>query len=219
MAGRRGNSCALPGCTRPSKLRLPDSTAQPIRSPALTPRRSRARSGPGVADAGGAAVADQVEADAGQLLEQTRLLQIVGHHARARRQAGLDPGLGASGRSCCALRASSPAASITEGLEVLVQLVMAAISTAPSLQLEGLCRRASPRRLPVGVRHSRVRAPRPCARDDCSIDALGDAQRHAILRPARAGQARLDRPRSSSSTSVYCAGAAPFERHSPCARA
>src|ERR687895_141112 len=42
----------------------------------------------------------------------------------------LTHGLEASPRST-ALRASSPAASITDGLEVLVQLVMAAITTCP----------------------------------------------------------------------------------------
>src|SRR3982750_1273849 len=42
----------------------------------------------------------------------------------------LTHGLEARPRST-ALRASSPAASITDGLEVLVQLVMAAITTCP----------------------------------------------------------------------------------------
>ena len=48
---------------------------------------------PGVADAGGAAVADQVEAERVQVPLQPGRLEVVGHHLGARRQRGLDPGL------------------------------------------------------------------------------------------------------------------------------
>src|SRR5256885_16079160 len=49
---------------------------------------------PAVADTGGAAVADGVEAKLLEVAEQSRAVQIVGHHPGARRQAGLHPGLG-----------------------------------------------------------------------------------------------------------------------------
>ena len=46
----------------------------------------------GVADAGGAAVADQVKAQLVQIRRQAGLLQILGHDHRAGSQRGLDPG-------------------------------------------------------------------------------------------------------------------------------
>ena len=49
---------------------------------------------PGVTDAGGAAVAHQIEAQSIQFALQAGRLQVVGHHLAARRQGGLDPGLG-----------------------------------------------------------------------------------------------------------------------------
>ncbi len=51
------------------------------------------RQRPGIADAGGAAIAHQVEAERVQRLGQARALQIVGDHLRARRQRGLHPRL------------------------------------------------------------------------------------------------------------------------------
>ena len=47
-------------------------------------------SGPGVADAGGAAVAGEVEAELLQVGQQARLGQVLGDHARAGRERGLD---------------------------------------------------------------------------------------------------------------------------------
>src|SRR5208282_5790852 len=44
-----------------------------------------------VADAGGAAVADDVEAQLVEIGQQASLLVVVGDHARARRERGLDP--------------------------------------------------------------------------------------------------------------------------------
>ena len=52
-------------------------------------RRKRA----GIADAGGAAEADEVVAELVQILLQARLVQIFRHHLRAGRQRGLDPRL------------------------------------------------------------------------------------------------------------------------------
>ena len=51
----------------------------------------RVRQRPGIADAGGAAVTGQGEAQLVQRLVQAGLLQIVGNHLRTRRQRGLDP--------------------------------------------------------------------------------------------------------------------------------
>ena len=48
---------------------------------------------PGVADAGGAAVADQVEAELVEVRRQAGLLVVVGDHLRAGRERGLDPRL------------------------------------------------------------------------------------------------------------------------------
>ena len=47
----------------------------------------------GIADAGGAAEADQVEAQRVEILLQSRLLVVVGNHLRARRERGLHPRL------------------------------------------------------------------------------------------------------------------------------
>ena len=53
----------------------------------------RLRQRPGIADAGRAAIADEVEAERVEMLLQPGLLQIFGHHLRARRERGLHPGL------------------------------------------------------------------------------------------------------------------------------
>ena len=58
--------------------------------PAADGFRHLARQRAAVADAGGAAVADHVEAQFGERFEQVRLLEIFRDHARAGRQAGLD---------------------------------------------------------------------------------------------------------------------------------
>ena len=49
---------------------------------------------PAVADTSGAAIADKVKADSVEIVLQTRLHQIVGHHLAPRREGGLDPWLG-----------------------------------------------------------------------------------------------------------------------------
>ena len=46
----------------------------------------------GVADAGGAAVADQIEAERLEIVHEAGLAQVVGHHLGARGQRGLDVG-------------------------------------------------------------------------------------------------------------------------------
>ena len=57
----------------------------------------------GIADAGGAAVAHDVEADGGQIVHQPGAAQVAGGGGRARPQRGLDPGRGGqSARAPCA---------------------------------------------------------------------------------------------------------------------
>ena len=84
----------------------------------------------GVADAGGAAVADELEAERVEVLGQAGAVEILGDDLAAGGERGLHPGRGVS-PFCRALRATSPAPSITYGLVVLVQEVIAAITTSP----------------------------------------------------------------------------------------
>ena len=58
----------------------------------------------GVADAGRAAVADRVEADLLQIVDELGFFEVVGDDARARCQAGLDPGFGFQAFRRCVAR-------------------------------------------------------------------------------------------------------------------
>ena len=88
--------------------------------------------------------------------------------------------------------ASSPAASMTWGFEVLVQLVMAAMTTWPSADLDRRRRRrawpwpSAQRRRRVARRRAR---PMPSASTKPAFVADSD---DPVLGPRRAGQARLD---------------------------
>ncbi len=96
--------------TRASKLRLPESTAAATRSffdDGLLDRRGQRA---GVADAGGAAVADQVEAELVQVGLQAGLVQIIGHDARAGRERGLDQRIGLQPRSTAFFASNPPRA-------------------------------------------------------------------------------------------------------------
>ena len=66
----------------------------------------------GVADAGRAAVADELEAERVEVGGQAGLVEILGDHLAAGGERGLHPGLRRQPRSR-AFRASSPAPSIT----------------------------------------------------------------------------------------------------------
>ena len=88
------------------------------------------RQRPGVADAGGAAVADEVEAQLLEVGRQARLVVVVGDDLGPGRQRRLDPRLAGEARST-AFFASRPAPIITDGFEVFVQEVIAAMTTAP----------------------------------------------------------------------------------------
>src|SRR5579875_1404053 len=107
---------------RPSKLRLPDRTDTTARSESLTTLETAAGSGPPLPI---------------RLNPSSSRYSV--SPARSRYSlTTLDPGasdvlthgLTLSPR-CTAFRASSPAPTITDGLDVLVQLVIAAITTCP----------------------------------------------------------------------------------------
>jgi hypothetical protein len=84
----------------------------------------------GVADAGGAAVADQVVAQLLQVRPEAGLLVVVGDDLRAGAIDVFTHGLTARPLSTAFL-ASSAAPSITDGFDVLVHEVIEAITTAP----------------------------------------------------------------------------------------
>ena len=67
-----------------------------------------------VPDAGRAAVADQVEAQRRQRLDQVRALEVLGHDLRSRRERGLDPAACARARPRPPSWPASPAPIITE---------------------------------------------------------------------------------------------------------
>ena len=115
----------------------------------------------GVADAGGAAVADEVEAERVEIVLQAGLVEIVGDDLRARRERCLHPRLGRQALLARALRASRPAAISTLGFEVLVHEVIAAMTTSPSVDLVVL---ALDRRRLAGTSAPSRRLPRPCRR-------------------------------------------------------
>jgi hypothetical protein len=84
----------------------------------------------GVADAGGAAVADDVEAQLFEVGEQAGFGVVVGDDAGAGGERGLDPGR--DGEAFFdGLLGEQAGGDHDEGLEVLVQLVMAAMTTEP----------------------------------------------------------------------------------------
>ena len=109
-AARPGSSARTSGLMRPSKLRLPDSTDDDDQVVVADRRRDLVGQRTAVADAGRAAVADQVEAELVEVLGQPGPVEVLGHHLRARRERRLDPRLDASGPFCTALRARMPGA-------------------------------------------------------------------------------------------------------------
>ena len=83
----------MSGLMRPSKLRLPDSTDDDGEIALVDGVADLGDQGSGVADAGGAAVADEVEPELVEVRREAGLLEVVGHDLRAGRQGGLDPRL------------------------------------------------------------------------------------------------------------------------------
>ena len=130
--------------------------------------------------------------------------------------------------------ADRPAATITDGFDVFVQLVIAAITTAPSRSVNSCpsTQRTLGRRC-VAVTAPTTSPPSPCQRPHFgrrwrgagSLKHQSSAsrkrrlhlrKRDAILRAARSGHARLDVPRSSSSVSEYSASGESFVWKRPC---
>ena len=89
------------------------------------------RQRPGVADAGGAAVSDDVELDFLEIRQQARLSPDNRGRLSSRERAKSSPRVEPVSPFSTAFFATSPAATITDGFEVLVQLVIAAITTLP----------------------------------------------------------------------------------------
>ena len=83
----------MSGLTRPSKLRFPERTDVADQIVLGDRRRDLGRERARIADAGGAAEADDVEAELVERLLQVGLLEIVLHHLTARGERGLHPGL------------------------------------------------------------------------------------------------------------------------------
>ena len=187
---------------RPSKLRLPDSTGTTTRSCSETACGERVGQRAGVADAGRAAVADEVEAQRVECLREAGALQVLGDHPRAGREAGLDPRL-----------------RLQAALDGLAR-------QQPGGDHHGGVRGVGARRdrgdhhgavidLHVGFEHGRrggrvgrnQRAAGQAHRVRITREGIAEAgrgggQRDAVLRPARAREARLALSRSSSSSSV-----------------
>ena len=102
---------------------------------------------------------------------------------------------------------------MTAGFEVFVQLVMAAISTAPSRISDILAVDIGGRRAtPIAIQRRRFR-------DASRYVAIGDAERNSVLRALGTRKAGLDGAHVEFQRVVYSASAWPSSRHSPCSRA
>ncbi len=138
---------------------------------------------PGIADAGGAAIADEIEAELIEILVEAGILQIVGDHLGARRQRGLHPGLHgeallhriARHQPCpqhdAGIGGVGTAGDRGDHHGAVLELVVRAAhrdQALVALAAEGLGQR-----LAEALRHLR--------------------QRHPVLRPLRPGEAGLDR--------------------------
>ena len=138
---------------------------------------------PGIADAGGAAVADEVEAELVEVALEVGLLEVVGDDPGARGERGLDPAASRRRPRSTAFFASRPAATMTCGLEVFVQLVMAAMTTSPSVRR--WCGAA------CGRRGGRARRPVQChAEGVAGHRRVRPGPGAATVRPVRARRRR-----------------------------
>ena len=116
---------------RPSKLRLPESTDATTSLPFLDRLGNLGGKRARVADAGGASVADGVELELLEVLVEPGVAVVLGHHLRAGRERCLHPRLHHEAALDRGSSPTSPAATITDGFDVLVQLVIAAMTTEP----------------------------------------------------------------------------------------
>ena len=138
-----------------------------------------------VADARRAAIADRVEAEGVEVVQQVCLLQVVGDHLGSRGKTGLDPGF-----RCQALRPGIPRQKARTDHDGRVRRVRAArnggnehgaVTDFDVLAIELRGRRATG--VPAGNRLFQV----------AGVDRVGLLERNAILRAFRAGDAWLDR--------------------------
>ena len=189
---------------RPSKLRLPDSTAQTTRSFSFDRLRDLLGQRPGVADAGRAAVADQVEPE---LVEVLRRGPACSRYSVTTVEPGASEvftqGLALEPRST-AFFANSPAPTITVGLDVLVQLVIAAITTRPwsscvsvpssSVTVTGSAVAFLDHRAARHARLARDRrcAPRPAGREAGKVPATASSWLFPRLSAASGSNSRSD---------------------------
>ena len=173
---------------RPSKLRLPLSTEATTRSRAFTSAATSVGQRPAVADARRAAVADQVEAQADRDTSVSPACsRYCGHGLRPGRQARLHPRLHAEAALDRLLGQQSGADH-----HARVRRVRAARDgrdhDGPVIEaLDARLRRGRPTARRAFSRSAIVFA------SAASNDAAACAERHAVLRPPRPGQARLDR--------------------------
>ena len=172
-----------------------------------------------------------------QIRRQAGLVQVLRDDLRTRRERRLYPGLASSSRFSTAFFASRPAATITDGFDVFVQLVIAAITTEPCVQEvlsffeRRTVRRSSARRRVLDADSGaaafafesadllgRVRSARPAEQNRRALfeRLLRVRQQNPVLRALRPGEAGLDRARSSSSVSVYCASGVSAVWNRPC---
>src|SRR3954447_25826968 len=115
---------------RPSKLRLPDSTEQTARSPLVTASEISGGSGPELPMQVVQPYPTRLNWSSSRYSVRPALSRYSVTTLEPGARLVFTHGLRARPRSTAFL-ASSPAPTITDGLEVLVQLVIAAITTAP----------------------------------------------------------------------------------------
>ena len=186
-AARRGSSARTSGGSGPRSCGCP--TARRRRpGPARVTAGDLVGQRAGVADAGRAAVARPGGSRAAPGTASARPRQVVGHDLRARARGSSSPTACWRRPRSTAFWASRPAATITAGLDVLVQQVMAAIATAPST-VASTARARSPCGVPgraagpltrAGRRSSRLSGRRPGSA--ARVERLA-VERHAVLRP------------------------------------
>ena len=180
---------------RPSKLRLPLEHRDDRQVLGVDDVGDLLRQRAGVADAGRAAVADEVEAELLEVRDQAGALVVLHDDLRARGERRLDPRLDLSGRARRRSWPAGPAPSITDGFDVFVQLVIAAITTCPWSSV-GLGA--------VGERDLRLdrRRGRPPARRRCPTPAPRERAVAGARRGAGGSEAGNDSATASSHASL-----------------
>ena len=185
----------------------------------------------GVADAGRAAVADEVEAELLEVGRQRRPGRGSPSPRASPARARSSPTASRRARASTALRASSPAASITLGFDVFVQLVIAAITTLPCPIVSSSAAEAVTSSSPGSVRPGV--ACHPSATNRPTSVAFGSGSRRGRGTPRRTSPTRRAAPpgpagacgpaidgstaeRSRSRISLNVGSGVAVARNSPC---